>query len=83
MVTNVNSVDKAKIRTCAVLYLRRHKKATSRQLYEFIASQKIPFIGNGASTQTVARILKESGKSWKFNYEKDKTGRFVWRIRGE
>ena len=83
MVTNVNSVDKAKVRTCAVLYLRKNKKATSRQLYEFIASQRIPFIGNGASTQTVARILKESSKSWRFDYQKDNTGRFVWRLRGE
>lgn len=79
----MNSVDKAKIRTCALLYLHKHKKATSRQLYEFISSQKIPFMGEGASTQTVARILRESGKSWRFECNKNNTGRFVWSIRGE
>lgn len=79
---NMNSVDKAKVRTCAVVFLRKNKKATSRQIYEFIASQKIPMIGDGASnTQTVARILKDSGKSWHFDYERDRYNRYIWFLR--
>ena len=79
----MNSVDKAKIRTCAVIFLRRNKKATSRQIYEFITSQRIPLIGDGANnTQTIARILKDSGKSWGFQYERDNYNRYVWSLKG-
>ena len=78
----INKMDKAKIRTATLLYLQKNKRATSKQIQEYVITHDIPLIGTGASNpQAITRVLKESPNSWNFRYERDNRGRHVWLLR--
>lgn len=75
----MNKTDKAKIRTATKIYLNTHRKATSKEIQEFIVRNHIPLIGDGATNpQMITSILKDSQKGWGLRYERDNRNRHVW-----
>ena len=75
----MNKTDKAKIRTVAVIFLQKNRKATSKQIQEFLVEHKIPLIGEGATNpQIITNVLKTSPKGWGLAHERDNRNRCVW-----